>query len=94
MAKVDLTKFNKQMQSAITVIADLPKAALAEFVSNTPVRTGNARRRTRLQGTKIVANYNYSSELDAGRSRQAPDGMTAPTLEWIAAEVDKRLKGL
>lgn len=82
------------MKTAQQVIADLPDAALDEFIRNTPIRTGNARRSTRLSNNRIVADYNYSLELDQGRSRQSPEGMTGPTLEWIEAEVDKRLKGL
>lgn len=94
MAKVDLTSFNNQMAKLKEQFSDLPEAAHAEFVRNTPVRTGNARRNTELQGTKIVANYNYSAELEAGRSKQAPAGMIKPTAEWIQREVDQRLKGI
>ena len=94
MAKVNLTSFNRQMAQLTKAIASLPKDAHAEFVKNTPIRTGNARRNTRLQGNEIVANYNYSQELDDGRSRQAPEGMVKPTEEWIQEEVDRRLKGL
>jgi len=75
-------------------IDTLPEDAHAEFVKNTPVRTGNARRNTQLQNNKIVANYNYSQELEDGRSRQAPNGMIEPTEQWIQREVDRRLKGL
>ncbi len=75
-------------------LEDLPEAAHAEFIKNTPVRTGNARRNTELRDTRIIANYNYSQELEDGRSRQAPNGMVAPTEQWIQREVDRRLKGL
>jgi hypothetical protein len=75
-------------------IDTLPEDAHAEFVKNTPVRTGNARRNTQLQNNRIVANYNYSQELEDGRSRQAPNGMIEPTEQWIQREVDRRLKGL
>lgn len=94
MAKVDLTQFNRQIAKLKEQIDDLPEAALIEFIKNTPIRTGNARRNTELQGTKIIANYNYSQELEDGRSRQAPDGMIKPTEQWIQREVDRRLKGI
>jgi hypothetical protein len=94
MAKVDLTSFKKQMAKLEKELEDLPEAAHAEFIKNTPVRSGNARRNTQLRDTKIIANYDYSQDLELGRSRQAPDGMIKPTEEWIQREVDRRLKGI
>lgn len=94
MAKVNLTSFNRQMAQLAKAIDTLPEDAHTEFVKNTPVRTGNARRNTQLQNNKIVANYNYSQELEDGRSRQAPNGMIEPTEQWIQREVDRRLKGI
>ena len=61
----------------------LPKEAYKYWKGITPVRTGNARRRTRLQGRKIKANYNYAVPLDQGRSIQAPKGMSKPTEQYI-----------
>jgi hypothetical protein len=61
------------------------------FVKMTPVRSGNARANTQLQGDNIVANYPYAFVLDAGRSyrdgqmrgsTQAPRGMSDPTKEF------------
>lgn len=72
----------------------LPREAHTEFIKNTPKRSGNARRNTRLQDNKIVADYAYSQRLDEGYSKQAPEGMTKPTEQWIQREVDRRLKGL
>jgi hypothetical protein len=82
------------MAQLAKAIDTLPEDAHAEFIKNTPVRTGNARRNTQLQNNKIVANYNYSQELEDGRSRQAPNGMIEPTEQWIQREVDRRLKGI
>lgn len=94
MAKVDLTSFKKQMAAVEAVGVDLPRAAYKHFVEETPVKSGNARRRTTLQQTKIVADYPYSQRLDEGASKQAPKGMVEPTEQWIQQEVDRRLKGL
>lgn len=58
----------------------------------TPIDTGNARRSTRLSKDTIIANYPYAEVLDKGRhrtdrgmrgSRQAPRGMTKPTLQYL-----------
>jgi hypothetical protein len=94
VAKVDLTSFKKQMAQLEEVGLELPKAAHKHFVEETPVRSGNARRRTTLQSNKIVADYPYSQRLDEGASKQAPKGMVEPTEQWIQQEVDRRLKGI
>ena len=82
------------MRSLGTVFADLPSAIHDEFRANTPIRSGNARRNTKLKKNQIVADYPYSQRLEEGSSKQAPDGMIKPTEEWIRKEVDRRLKGL
>jgi len=78
----------------------ISKFAHKEFVANTPVRSGNARRNTKLQGNEIQANYGYAEVLDKGRhmtnrgmrgSTQAPKGMTAPTLQSVRDYVYKKL---
>lgn len=94
MAKVDISGFRKQMAELQERLENLPRAAHEEFVKTTPKRSGNARRNTRLQDTKIIADYAYSQRLDEGYSSQAPQGMTQPTEQWIQREVDRRLKGL
>lgn len=70
---------------------ELAKAAYKEFVRNTPVLTGNARRNTNLQGSTIDANYNYAGKLDRGFSRKAPQGMSKPTMEFIRTYIKKEL---
>jgi hypothetical protein len=49
----------------------------------TPVKTGNARNKTKLSRDTITANYSYASRLDGGSSKQAPKGMSGPTTEFI-----------
>lgn len=81
----DLIRFQKQLEN-------LPQEAYEVFVKNTPVDTGNARRRTRLKNDTIEANYPYAVPLDNGHSRQSPEGMTKPTEQFIANRVDKILR--
>jgi hypothetical protein len=72
----------------ITAALDkLPREAHKVFKDTTPIKTGNAKRRTRLQGEVIKADYNYATDLDAGKSRQAPRGMSKPTEEYITKRV-------
>lgn len=52
------------------------------FVEHTPIRSGNARNHTVLEGDEIVAAYPYAEKLDEGYSPQAPAGMTKPTEEY------------
>jgi hypothetical protein len=70
----------------------LPKEAHKVFKDETPIKTGNARRRTRLQGEVIKADYDYATELDAGKSRQAPEGMVKPTEEYITKRVKQIMR--
>lgn len=78
-----LNNIVNELQTKVT------KKAFLEFKVKTPVRTGNAKRKTRLQGNKIRAAYPYATQLDAGRSRQAPNGMSKPTTDLITKEIEK-----
>lgn len=76
----------------------ISKFAHNAFVKNTPIgdpnrwktkskpknyKPGNARRKTKLQGNTIDAQYPYAKRLEEGYSSQAPNGMTEPTLEEV-----------
>jgi len=61
----------------------LPREMLVEVKKNTPKRTGNARRKTRLAGDTIKLNYAYATELNDGASKQAPKGIIKPSLDWL-----------
>ncbi len=71
----------------------MAKEAYEYFRDITPVRTGNAQRRTRLSGDEIRADYAYAQRLDDGWSRQAPRGMTEPTERFIQDYINKQAKG-
>ena len=70
----------------------LPKEAYDYWKGITPIKTGNARRRTRLQGSKIKANYDYAVPLDQGKSKQAPNGMVKPTEQYIKQRLLKAMR--
>lgn len=86
-------EFNKRLESMKKELKGLKKEALAEFKDLTPIRTGNARRNTYLQGNTIEANYPYAGKLDEGYSKQAPKGMTEPFEKWFSKRVKQILKG-
>lgn len=79
----DLKDIQKELKA-------LPKEALQEYVSLTPIDKGNARRKTKLKGRDTInANYPYAQRLDEGYSKQAPDGMTKPWEKWLSRRLDK-----
>ena len=70
---------------------NLAKVAHPEFVKATPIRTGNARTKTDLHANQVSANYPYANLLNEGLSKQAPKGMTEPTIEAIRSYIEKEL---
>ena len=79
---------------------NIAKEAFTKFKDVTPVKTGNAKRSTKLQGNTINADYGYANVLDKGRhmtrrgmrgSDQAPQGMTEPTIKHIREYVKLKL---
>jgi hypothetical protein len=76
----DIARIKRQLQA-------VPKEAHKEFVALTPIRSGNARRNTSLQGDTIRANYPYAQRLDEGYSRQAPKGITLPWEAWFRKRI-------
>lgn len=69
----------------------LTDVAYPVFVKNTPVRSGNARRKTSKDSNSINANYPYATRLENGYSKQAPDGMAKPTREFLLSYIKKAL---
>ena len=67
----------------------IPADAAAVFRGVTPIDTGNAKRSTKLKNTSIVADYDYANRLNTGYSRQAPGGMTDPTIKYIRDQISK-----
>ena len=84
---------NRSLNRLENRIDDIRKSAHQEFVRVTPIRTGNARRSTDLKGKEIQANYNYAVALEKEhRSRQAPNGMSEPTIDHVK-KIVRRILG-
>ena len=77
---------NHLLKAKIANLLEVKKAVTPDiykfFVEHTPIRSGNARNNTLLQGDEIVAAYPYAERLDQGYSLQAPEGMTNPTEDY------------
>ena len=82
----------KSLAKIVKDIEGVPEAAYAYWRKITPIRSGNARRNTRLAGNTIEARYPYAQALDQGASRQAPQGMSEPTTQYLDREYKKRVR--
>lgn len=83
-ARVDTSGFRAKIRSKQAQIDSIPKQAFNYWVSITPKRSGRARQRTELRGNVIHAQYPYAERLDREAwSKQAPQGMTIPTIEFV-----------
>lgn len=90
---------SRQFDEIINVLDSLPKKAMDDafpkYKKDTPIKSGNARRRTRRRSAnKIISNYGYAGKLDDGWSKQSPEGFTAPAIENIEEFVEKTIKRL
>ncbi len=82
-----------RLQKIQNKLDKVSQEAYQEFVKETPIRSGNARRKTKLQGNTITAQYPYAKRLDDGYSQQSPDGMTKPTEAFIKKRVKDIFRG-
>lgn len=71
---------------------NLCNIAYPVFIRNTPIRTGYARAHTQKSSTEISARYPYAQRLDQGWSRQSPNGMVKPTLEFVNKYIQRELR--
>lgn len=71
----------------------LAQEAYRFFRDITPFKTGNARRNTHLTGDTIQGDYPYATRLDNGYSKQAPNGMSRPTEQFVQDYIRKQSKG-
>lgn len=79
----------KQMLTALTNdVASAWQRSGTFFKNATPVKSGNARSRTRTVGDRITGDYGYAGRLDEGYSKQAPQGMTDPTFDYFDKQID------
>ena len=80
-----MSNISKRLNKVLQTLddKDIAKVAYKKFVELTPEANGNAKRNTKLQGNEIVADYPYATRLEKGYSKQAPQGMSEPTIEFI-----------
>ena len=100
MFKVSLQVKQQNIDQHIKKIQDklekVPNQAYDYFKyqAPTPVRSGNARRHTKLDNKETInADYPYAKRLEEGYSPQAPKGMSKPTIKYIQTLVKRIIKG-
>jgi hypothetical protein len=105
--KIDTRAVDQLLQDSVELKQSLIDAAYKHFVAITPIgnpstwkskppagyQPGNARKSTKKNKDSVEADYAYAERLDKGWSKQAPDGMTGPTIEFLQLEVQNILKG-
>lgn len=90
--KCDINQALNQFKQLAEVPDRVVQQAFRYFVNKTPVRSGNARRNTRLENDNtIVAAYPYAERLDDGYSKQAPNGMVRPTEAEVARLLNREV---
>lgn len=83
MRRITQGNLSRRARQLTQAFESLPGDAHKQFQSITPIDTGRARQSTDIRGNEIQANYPYANRLNEGYSRQARNGMTNPTIEWI-----------
>lgn len=86
--KINDTQFQQLMDDLPDAVKDSWRRSGDYFKNITPKASGNARSKTRTQQNVIRADYAYAGQLDAGRSRQAPEGMSDPTIDYFLQQLD------
>lgn len=90
--KINDSKFGRKVKKLSEVPDQVTEEAYKYFKKTTPIRSGNARRKTKQKGNAIIADYPYARRLDEGYSRQAPRGMTEPTLKFIQRKMNQLIR--
>ena len=88
----EINKRLSKLQSTLSPAA-LTQVAYPIFRALTPIKSGNAKSKTNIVKNEIEAAYPYASRLDEGYSKQAPRGMTAPTIERVQQYIKGQANG-
>lgn len=85
---LDIKKLTKELKLTVAQLAD---EVILDARANTPVRSGNARRNWSKKVTdktfEVSNRVPYIERLEAGASKQAPNGIIGPTLTQIKGKV-------
>lgn len=82
---VDDSEFRTLLKDLSKTSKVVMKQAYPFYKNKTPIRSGNARNKTKYKKSqdRIESNYGYAGRLDEGWSKQSPQGFTGPTSDKI-----------
>lgn len=87
-ADLDIAQLTRELNLTVRQLAD---EVLLDARANTPIKTGNARRNWTKKVTKnnfeVANRVPYIERLEAGASKQAPNGIIGPTLDQVKGKV-------
>jgi len=88
--RVDDSEFKQLLKDLDKMPKVVMKQAFTYYKNATPVRSGNARNKTKYMKSmdRLESNYPYAGRLDEGWSKQAPKGFTGPTSDQIENYID------
>ena len=94
MAKITFTVNDKLYRKQMAKIEryvnrTLPNVALKVYKKNTPVDSGNARRKTIKRSNTIIGNYAYAGVLDDGLFPNPPKAGTGKTSNGYSTQATK-----
>lgn len=89
--KFDTSDFDDMVKELRNIGSDSMKRLYPFYRDKTPIRSGNARSKTKLRSEEIRSKYPYAGRLDEGWSDQAPKGFTAPSIEELDSIIDKTI---
>jgi hypothetical protein len=93
MARLVQNKMDASLKKLEQKLQRLPAEAFKFWVAETPIKSGNARRKTSLVNKKTIwAKYPYAKRLNEGWSKQAPEGMVEPTTRFIIRKLRQILR--
>ena len=92
--KITINK--RQFDSLVENLDEMPNAVMKTlypyYVNKTPIRSGNARNRTKLNRKTINSKYGYAGKLDEGWSKQSPKGFTEPSIDQLQKLIENYVK--
>lgn len=91
-----ITINTRQFDSLVENLDEMPIAVMKTlypfYKNKTPIRSGNARNRTKLNKNTINSKYGYAGRLDEGFSKQAPKGFTEPSINQLDKLISNYIK--
>lgn len=90
--KLDIRQIEKSVDRLLN---DVSKQTLRTAKANTPIRSGRARNSWTNESSgpghfEVSNSVPYIEQLEKGRSKQAPRGITKPTVRTIAGNIKNR----